>query len=100
MGRDHARFRRNRSWKGEAMSDPRDNVPLSVQEIMRGTLTNEERALLAFFDAPGFRNQMTKQEAFQQLQPRFFAALAQAFNANPPNNEGGGSTSNAINLDN
>ena len=99
MGRDHARFRRNRSWKGEAMSvpkfwkskfgpidltpdspdsdddepkhpDPRGNVPLCVQEAIRETLTTKDKALLAFFEAPGFVNKMTKKKAFEEISDR------------------------------
>ena len=55
------------------MSNPRGNVPLSVQEAVRAALTDQEIALLAFFDAPGF-NQMTKEEALLKLETRFFNA--------------------------
>ena len=96
MGRDRARSRRDRSRKGGAMSNPRGNVPLSVQEVvraaltdqeigllaffgapgfkqMRAALTDQEKALLAFFDAPGF-NQMPKEDALHKLEARFFNA--------------------------
>ena len=52
------------------MSNPRGNVPLSVQEAVRAALTDQEIALLTFFDAPGF-NQMTKEEALLKLETRF-----------------------------
>ena len=97
MGRDRARSRRDRSRKGGAMSNPRGNVPLSVQEVVRAALTDQENALLAFFDAPGFRkqmraaltdqekallaffdapgfNRMTKEDALHKLEARFFHA--------------------------
>ena len=74
LGRDyglHNRFRRSRLWYGGAMADltlnPRENVPLAIQEAIRETLTVEEKALLAFFEADGFKNEMTKQEALDVL---------------------------------
>ena len=47
--------------------NPRENVPLAIQEAIRETLTVEEKALLAFFEADGFKNEMTKQEALDVL---------------------------------
>ena len=55
---------------GEAMSEPNGNVPLAIQEAIRATLTVEDRALLAFFEADGFKLEMTKQEALDVLLPR------------------------------
>ena len=67
---------------GEAMSEPNGNVPLAIQEAIRATLTVEDRALLAFFGADGFKLEMTKQEALDVLLPRLIPTQ------NPPPAEG------------
>ena len=71
---------------GEAMSTRHDNVPLEIQEAIRATLTVEDRALLAFFGADGFKVEMTKQEALGVLLPRLIATQHQppAEGQNPP----------------
>ena len=45
------------------------NVPLSTQWEIRSSLTEEEKALLSFFMAPGFEN-VTPAQALDQLKHR------------------------------
>ena len=49
---------------------PAGNVPLSVQEAMKESLTAEDKALLAFFGAPGFKDRMSQSEALGLLHHR------------------------------
>ena len=46
---------------------------LAMQEKVRAIVTEEEKALLAFFEAPGYKDEMTKKEAFDVLMNRVVA---------------------------
>ena len=61
------------SSSSEAVAEPELVVSLAMQEKVHAILTEEEKALLAFFEAPGFKDEMTKKEAFDVLMNRIVA---------------------------